>query len=214
MTKFLIAASAFFGCLLAQAKGPTSFPSPDAFVKSIESKVFQSAHGDLNGDGLEDWIGAVAPTSLSDEDSSMNRIIVLLQKSPGHYVLAGNSRPFSSSDLASDAANFDIEIKKATFYVSFRSYSRRCITASRAQFRLEDNAWRMIGATYRESNTTEGKLALWYTQDANLVTGDEILIVKGSVKERRKFSPLVLDLQEFPLEYNKAFRTKPRAVCG
>ena len=72
----------------------------------------------------------------------------------------------------------------------------------------------MIGATYRESNTTDSKVAPWYTQDANLVTGEEILIVKGAVKERRKFSPLIFDLREFPLEYNKAFRTKPRAVCG
>ena len=144
----------------------------------------------------------------------MHRIIVLLQKSPGHYELAGNSRPFSSTDSAGNVANFDIEIKKATFYVSFRSYARRCVTSSRAQFRLEGKQWRMIGATYRESNTTDSKVAPWYTQDANLVTGEEILIVKGSVKERRKFSPLIFDLREFPLEYNKAFRTKPRAVCG
>jgi DNA helicase IV len=140
--------------------------------------------------------------------------MVLLQTSPGHYELAGSSSRFSWSDAGSDGVDLRIEIRKATFYVSRTSYSGRCTIASRAQFRLKGDQWRMIGATHRESNAMDRKAALWYSQDANLVTGDEIYQEQGSVKQRMKFSPLLLDLRGFPLDYNKAFRTKAKPVCG
>jgi hypothetical protein len=211
MTKFLIVVTMLLGSVSVQAEAATRFPSPEAFVQSLRYQVSQSAQGDLNGDGLDDWVGAVRP--VSGEDSSMYRIMVLLQKSPGDYELSASSSRFFSPDSGSDPVDLDIEIKKATFYVSLVSHSQRCATASRAQFRLKRGQWRLIGATYRQSDTTDRRTR-WYSQDANLVTGDEIFTVQGSVKQRSKFSPLVLDLQGFPLEYDKAFRTKAKPVCG
>lgn len=209
MTKLFLAIAAFLECVSAPAAEPITFSSPRAFVASTHAVVSQSAHADLNGDGLEDWVGAVAPAS--GEDPAMQTIMVLLQTSPGRYEVAGTSSRLFWSDASSDAVDLDIKISQATFYVSFTSHSRRCVTAARAQFRLAGNQWRIIGATYRESSTTDRRI--WYSQDANLVTGDEILTVQG-VRQRNKFSPLVLDLSGFPLEYNKAFRTKTNSVCG
>jgi hypothetical protein len=181
-------------------------------MQSMKFKVSASARGDLNGDGLDDWVGAAGP--VSGEDSAMNRIMVLLQTSPGRYELAGSSNRFSWSDADSDAVDLQIEIRKATFYVARTSRSGRCARTSRAQFRLKGDGWRMIGATYRESNTPDKQTALWYSQDANLVTGDEIYTIQGSVKQRRKFSPLLLDLRGFPFDYKQAFRTDARPLCG
>lgn len=205
------AAIAFLGCVWTHAAMPSPFASPEAFAQSLKSKVSQSAKGDLNGDGLDDWVGAVAP--MSGKESDMHRIVVLLQKKHGRYEPAGGSERFLWSQSGSDFNELDIDIKKGSFYVRFNFSSRFCAENERSQFRLEGNRWHMIGVTYRASDLSDPDVVRWYARDANLVTGDEILTLQGKVKERKKFSTLDLDLQKFPYDYRKVYRTTAMTVC-
>lgn len=173
------------------------FPSVEAFVKSLpqgEVKV-EKGYGDLTGAGRRDWAGAV---SMQDPKiGSARQIVVLTQQADGSYQVAAQG-PVESTEGGTGHHSLDkVDLKQGSMFVSWSWNWHGCGGGSTQQIKFYKNQWRVIGAEFNQSTSTEtpngygvGDSA---TMSRNLLTGALVIhfqpLNRKAVTKRSKLKP-------------------------
>jgi hypothetical protein len=184
----------------------TDFASVDAFLKSTlkgEAELGHSATGDLNSDGLKDWVGVI---HRRPEDASPTyQLYVLLRQRDGGFRLAEKSLEEEIPGMGCCWLE-NLEIRGSSIYVQNNAKTAVVMEAVTHQFKLYRGAWRLVGikSYYTEHGT---KTSSDHDTDMNLLTG---LIVekrqKGERKpvmsrHRKKFSTYLLKDFDFSIRF-------------
>jgi hypothetical protein len=151
------------------------FKSIDAFLKGTlkgEARLSDKATGDLNGDGLRDWVGLI---HRREEDSSPTyQLYVLLRLREGGYQVAEKSIEEEIPGMGCCWVE-SLEIRRASIYIQSNAKSASVMEAVTHQFKLHNGEWRLVGIkTYYTDFTPKATATI--DTDMNLIT--------GSVKEK------------------------------
>jgi hypothetical protein len=149
---------------LSNAKADSN-PEATKTIQSIVNETFtvlSEATGDLNNDGLEDWVGII----LVNKPSGASQRLYVLTEGKG-FTLAETSQATSYTDCGGSCGS-EITVKNGSFYVVQFSRGGGLSASSTTQFKFYRNKWRAIGQktfTADFINDTE------YATDTNLLTG-------------------------------------------
>ena len=162
------------------ATAQSEFPSTDAFVKSVskeKSSVTDQARGDLNSDGLADWVGVVRREK--SDFLSTYQLYVLLRVAGGGYRVAEMSTEAEIPGMGCCWVE-DLRIGRSSIYIQNNAKTAATIEAATHQFKLHKGQWRLIGVRIyyvdQSSDTSTDT-------DVNLLTG--VVIEKKQKGERR-----------------------------
>jgi hypothetical protein len=147
------------------------FSSPEVFLKSIlegGDRLSLEARGDLNGDGLEDWAGAIERRKA--DSSSTSQLYVLLRLPQGGYRVAEKSKEASISGMGCCWVE-DLKISRSSIYIQNNAKTAGTMEAATHQFKLYRGEWRLIGV--RIFYIDVGSDASTET-DMNLLTGSVV----------------------------------------
>ena len=154
-------------------KAQVDFPDIDTFLKATlrnEDQLNVQAKGDLNGDGLEDWVGVIH--GRKPESRPTYQLYVLLRLPQGSYRLAEKSKEEEISGMGCCWLE-DLTISNASIFVQNNAKTDVTMEATTHQFKLYKGEWRMIGVKiyYDDHGPGEG-----FTKDTdiNLLTGTVI----------------------------------------
>lgn len=149
------------------------FPDIDAFLKltlKAEDQLSASARGDLNSDGLEDWVGVVQrkPT----DSSPTYQLYVLLKTSGGGYDVAEKTQEAEIPGMGCCWLE-DLQIRRGSIYVQNNAKDARTMEAATHQFKFHRGKWRLVGVTiYLTDHSPEAPMTT--DTDINLLTGTVI----------------------------------------
>ena len=161
----------------------SDFSSADVFVKSIvkgEDQLSVGARGDLNSDGLEDWVGVIH--RQKPDATPTYQLYVLLRQPQGGYRLAEQSLEEEIAGMGCCWLE-DLRINRSSIYVQNNAKTAATMDATTHQFKLYQGQWRLIGVKifyvdHSKDMSTE--------TDMNLLTG---LVVEKKQRGNRK--PLI-----------------------
>jgi hypothetical protein len=162
------------------AGGQVEFSSSDAFVKSIlkgEDRLTEQATGDLNNDGLADWVGVIHREKPAF--GSTSQLFVLLQLRQGGYKIAEKSREEQHGGMGCCWIE-DLRISRSSIYIQNNAKTAATMEAATHQFKLYRGQWRLVGV--RIYYLDHGKDVSTDT-DMNLLTG--VVIEKRQKGERK-----------------------------
>ena len=158
------------------------FRSVEDFVKSTPhaSADQQKGYGALTGVGQRDWAGVVFVED--PEAGSTRQLVVLAQQRDGSYEVAAQG-PVESTDGGTGHFSLDeVRIKQGSLFVSWSSSWHGCGEGSTQQIKFYKNQWRVVGAEFSQSTSTEtsdgydvGDSA---TMSHNLLTGAVVIHFK------------------------------------
>lgn len=150
------------------AASQVEFSSTDGFLKATlkgEDKLSIEAKGDLNGDGLEDWVGVIE--RKKPDPPATNQLYVLLRSGQSGYRVAEKSK---EAEIAGAGCCWveNLEIKNSSIYIQNNAKSANGMEVAIHQFKLYQGKWRLIGLTIHNfapetDDSTE--------TDMNLLTG-------------------------------------------
>lgn len=162
---------------------------PDSVLSTIKERYSDRAivksydHGDLNGDGIEDWATLI---EVPDKNRSVNirKVVVLFGGSDRGFSIFETSNEVIASN---DGKNFDkIEIKRNSIYIHTSIATFDEIEHDIDQFKLRDGAFRNIGSKSTESFLTRDEanpnFGLERVVDTNKITGLSIYTTKSHGK--------------------------------
>lgn len=159
-----------------------NFASIDAFVKSTlqgEAQLGESARGDLNGDGMQDWAGVVHRRPA--DFSRTYQLYVLLRLREGGFRLAEKSVEAEIPGMGCCWLE-NLEIRRASIYVQNNAKTASTMEAATHQFKLLKGEWRLIGLKiYYTDHTPKADSTI--DTDMNLLTG---LVIEKRQKGNRK----------------------------
>jgi hypothetical protein len=162
------------------ATAQSEFPSTDAFVKSVshdKSSVSDQASGDLNGDGLADWVGVVRREK--GDFLSTYQLYVLLRVSGGGYRVAETSTEAEIPGMGCCWVE-DLRIGRSSIYIQNNAKTAATMEAATHQFKFHKGQWRLIGVKiYYVDHSSDTST----DTDVNLLTG--VVIEKKQKGERR-----------------------------
>lgn len=160
----------------------SDFASVDAFLKSTikgEAQASDSATGDLNNDGLKDWVGVI---HRRPEDASPTyHLYVLLRQREGGFHVAEKSMEEEIPGMGCCWLEH-LEIRGGSIYVQNNAKTAVVMEAVTHQFKLYKGEWRLVGI--KSYYTDHGPEAPFDRDtDMNLLTG--LVIVKRQKGERK-----------------------------
>ena len=120
--------------------------------------------GDLNNDGLEDWVGIITFEKLS---GTTQRLCVLTRDVSNGLVLAEATRETTYTDCGGSCGS-EVMVSNGSFYVTQFSRWGGGSSSAKTQFKLYKNIWRAIGYTAFDMDLNNGSD---FTRDTNLLTG-------------------------------------------
>jgi hypothetical protein len=158
------------------------FATFEAFSKSVtkgEDRVSDSAKGDLNGDGLEDWAAVVY---RKPEDASPTyQLFVLLREGQGGYRVAVKSIEEEIPGMGCCWLE-SLEVRNASVYVQNNAKTASDMEAVTHQFKLLEGEWRLVGIKSSYTDHTP-KAESTVDTEMNLLTG---LVIEKTKKGKRK----------------------------
>jgi hypothetical protein len=187
---------------LALCSGAMADGNPEV-VNVLKSKidgkfaVLSETTGDLNNDGLDDWVGIVV---IGSPPNATQRVFVLTRNNG--LVFAESSLEVAYKDCAGTCLPEIWPIKKGSFFVAQSDSGGWGSAGTTTQFKLYKGQWRAIGQrTYR----LDAQNNLEYSTDANLLTGAFVSnhssgTTRGKAtkaKKRGTGKPLLLLLKDF-----------------
>ncbi len=201
------------------AGGPARYPSIEHFGKSKPGYAIESGvHGDLNGDGRADWVGAiVSGASLATPDGSGTRQLhILLQQADGSYALAASTKPFKSPPPANVETEFgEFEIAGGVFSFKQRDAWRGCSTRYIHQFARHGTEWRLSQIVFeQDADMHDEGMSLVIERD--MVSGHELVRVNGRVTGKYKYPGKTLLFSDFSGGYADALKPArgTRRICS
>lgn len=172
----VLVVSIFTGVATAQSE----FASADVFVRSIikgEDQLSDEARGDLNGDGLEDWVGVIH--RRKPDSAPTYQLYVLLRQPQGGFRITEKSLEEEIAGMGCCWLE-DLRINRSSIYVQNNAKTAATMEAATHQFKLYQGQWRLIGVKifyvdHSKDASTE--------TDMNLLTG---LVIEKKQKRNRK----------------------------
>jgi hypothetical protein len=172
------------------AKAQNDFPDIDAFLKATlknEDQLSVQAKGDLDGDGLEDWVGVIH--GQKPDSRPTYQLYVLLRLAQGGYRIGEKSKEEEIPGMGCCWLE-DLRISRASIFVQNNAKTATTMEAATHQFKLYKGEWRLIGVKIYYDDHTPGARSTKDT-DMNLLTGTVIeKKQKGSrkpvIKRRQK----------------------------
>ena len=193
------------------------FASAAALVAGIpHAAISAEAKGDLNADGRDDWAGFVEQVNPArPERITTRQLYVLTQTATGSYSLAVQSGPEDLPERGTSETGFaeDMTIQNGMLSFKDRNVWRGCSSAVVFKFRFYKNDWRLVGATFTETNNAEDS-GRSLSIDKNMLTGIEETSLDGRLTGRYKDTPRIFLLKDFD-RYKDLFgrQRKVRSVC-
>jgi hypothetical protein len=141
-------------------------PEATTAIRSIVRESFtvlSETRGDLNNDGVEDWVGII----LINRPSGAFQRLYVLTKGNG-FTLAEASQETSYTDCGGSCGSEISELKNGSFYVVQFSRGGGLSASATTQFKFYKNQWRAIG--YRTFSVDFGN-DTEHATDTNLLTG-------------------------------------------
>jgi len=176
----VLAALILFCPMAVQAQ--ENFSSPDSFLTSTlqgEAQLGESARGDLNGDGLQDWAGVVHRRPV--DASPTYQLYVLLRLREGGFRLAEKSIEEEIPGMGCCWLE-NLEIRRGSIYVQNNAKTATVMEAVTHQFKLYQGEWRVVGI--KSYYTDHGPEAPFDRDtEMNLLTG---LVIEKRQKGKRK----------------------------
>lgn len=148
-------------------EAPPSFATPGAFVKSIlkaEETLSVQAKGDLNGDGLADWVGVIH--RKRPDFGSTDQLYVLLRSSSG-YRMAAQSAEAEIPGMGCCWLE-DLAVRNGSIYIQNNAKTCCTMEAATHQFKLYKGEWRLVGVRVYYTDLQSTKTT---DTDMNLLTG-------------------------------------------
>lgn len=186
--RFLFILSLFILSVHALANPASNeYNSMDDFLRQISLKdqsVLFHHSGDLNNDGLEDWVGILSKDRR--EEAPLIKLVVLTKLHSGHYIESASSMEVEDNYRFSPSGSFDFDIKNSSIY--FETSGHTCCMSSSTvyQFKLYDGVWRLVGKRTSSGNTVSGEDVhdeISRMEDVNMLTGLTIsTVVRGNKK--------------------------------
>lgn len=175
-------------CPLAAAA--QDFPSIDAFSKATlkgEDQVSVEAKGDLNGDGLEDWVGVIH--RRKDDSGPTYQLYVLLQLSQGSYRIAEKSTEAPVAGMGCCWVE-DLRISRSSLFIQSNAKTATVMEVATHQFKMYKGEWRLVGLIISEDDRTPRAFKTSDTE-MNLLTG---LVIEKRQKGKNK--PVIVKRQK------------------
>jgi hypothetical protein len=146
------------------------FPSVAAFSKSIlkeKGQVSLKATGDLNADGLQDWVGVVRRRPA--DSSPTYQLYVLLRLPQSGFHLAEKSIEEEVPGMGCCWAE-SLEIRSSSIYIQNNAKDASSMEAATHQFKFRQGEWRLVGMKISQTDfSTEPPSEM--DTDINLLTG-------------------------------------------
>ncbi len=177
-----------------------TFRTTDAFVTShlrAGVQLSTEARGDLNGDGLNDWVGVIR-AQLPDESPSY-QLFVLLAKSGGGFIVTERTEKAEIPGMGCCWLE-DLQIRRGSIFVQNNAKTASVMEAATHQFKLYKDQWRLIGVTVYLTDHTPGATMTRDT-DMNLLTG----LVIEKTKKRNSRLQTARRTREFSVALLKDF---------
>ena len=178
----LVFSTVFLLLCTSSLTAQTDFPSVAAFSKSIlkeKGQVSLKASGDLNADGLQDWVGVVR---RSPADSSPTyQLYVLLRLPQGGFHLAEKSIEEEVPGMGCCWAE-DLKIRNSSIYIQNNAKDASTMEAATHQFKLYKGEWRLVGLRIYFTDHNPAAPETLDT-DMNLLTG---LVIEKRQKGDKK----------------------------
>ncbi len=170
------------GVTASTSTAQTDFPSTDAFVKSVligEGELSNNARGDLNSDGLEDWVGVIHRRPANAAPTY--QLYVLLRSAGGTYRLAEKTQEAEIAGMGCCWLE-DLQVRRGSIYIQNNAKTAATMEAARHQFKLHRGQWRLVGIQIYFTDHTPSAPANKDTE-MNLLTG---LVIEKTQKGERK----------------------------
>lgn len=177
-----------------------TFRTTDAFVKSnlrAGDRLSTEARGDLNGDGLNDWVGVIR--GQVPDESPTYQLVVLLAKPGGGFIVTERTEKAEIPGMGCCWLE-DLQIRRGSIFVQNNAKSASVMEAATHQFKLYKDQWRLIGVTICETDHTPGATATKDTE-MNLLTG----LVIEKTKKRNSRLKTARRTREFSVALLKDF---------
>jgi hypothetical protein len=148
------------------------FRDIDAFLKATlkdEDKLSVGAKGDLNGDGLEDWVGVIR--GQKPDSAPTYQLYLLLRLAQGGYHLAERSKEEEIAGMGCCWLE-DLRVSRASIFIQNNAKDASTMESATHQFKLYKGEWRLIGIKIYFDDHTPG--AEWTKDtDMNLLRGSD-----------------------------------------
>ena len=162
--------------------------------------IYSEATGDLNNDGLVDWVGIVLTEKPSD---TVAQLYVLVQKNG--FKLSEKSMGVSFGDCAGHCGPEIFPIKNGSFYIHQSTAYGGGMSYATTQFKLYKNIWRAIGVD--QGGISDVEKGTMHSINTNMLTGsyistEEHITSKGVIKKTTQsgtVKPELLLLRDFDL---------------
>lgn len=169
-------------CCPLTALSQADFASTDAFLKSTlqgEDRLSIGKTGDLNGDGLIDWVGVIH--RRRSELSPTYQLYLLLRLREGGYRVAEKTQEAEIPGMGCCWLE-DLRIRRGSIYVQNNSKDASTMEAATHQFKLHRGEWRLVGLTvYLTDHSPTAPMTS--DTDINLLTG---LVIEKTQKGNKK----------------------------
>lgn len=164
----------------SNATAQVEFTSTDAFLKSIlsgEDRLSVDAHGDLNGDGLQDWAAVIH--RQKPDSAPTYQLYVLLRHTNAAYRVAEKSLEEEIAGMGCCWVE-DLRIARSSIYIQNNAKTAATMEAATHQFKLHNGEWRLVGVKifYIDHSTDVST-----ETDMNLLTG---LVIEKKQKGTRR----------------------------
>lgn len=168
------------------------YGSIEEFKKNISSQnkqVFFDRSGDLNNDGIKDWVGLL--DIRRGESPPYIQLVVLTGQPNGRYVRRVITTEVENNYERSPSSWFDVDIRNASIYIE--TYGNTCCEFGSTiyQFKLFKERWRLVGIKVTSGNTVSDEDPgndFSRVEDTNMLTGVTILTSqRGDRKIKRSY---------------------------
>jgi hypothetical protein len=151
----------------------SEFRDSDAFLKATlkdEDSLSVGTNGDLNGDGLVDWVGVIR--GQKPDSAPTYQLYLLLRLPRGGYHLEEKSKEEEIPGMGCCWLE-DLRISRASIFIQNNAKDAATMEATTHQFKLYKGEWRLIGVKIYFNDLTPGAQSTRDT-DTNLLTGTVI----------------------------------------
>ena len=210
-----VANSAIAYTVRAKPDNPSSgsgetFTTIEEFLKTARPKSGEelvSANGDLNGDGVADWAGAIPRTKKGDTAVDTLQIYVLIRQGangPYRLEVTNGERETGRSGCCWVE---DVRIENSSLYIQHNAKTHGTMETATHQFKIYKGAWRLVGVRifYLDVDADTST-----ETDTNVLTG-RVVVTKQKGDKRtgvrtlwKKISPAYLK----DYDYDHAFGTR------
>jgi hypothetical protein len=169
-------------CCPLTAFSQADFASIEAFLKSTlqgEDRLSIGTEGDLNGDGLLDWVGVIH--RQRSDLAPTYQLYLLLRLGEGGYRVAEKTQEAEIPGMGCCWLE-DLKIRRGSVYVQNNAKTASTMEAATHQFKLHRGEWRLVGLTiYLTDHSPTAPMTM--DTDVNLLTG---LVIEKTQKGNKK----------------------------